>query len=94
MKFIIIEADAYSMLLSHVGELTKAVRELKKKVLPENPEWMDAQEVCQALKISKRSLQYLRQMGKIQYTMFGNKAYFKQSDIIQLLDSHTQKNLK
>ncbi|WP_295937281.1 helix-turn-helix domain-containing protein [uncultured Alistipes sp.] len=53
---------------------------------------MDVQEVCQALKISKRSLQYQRQTGNIPYSMIGNKVYFKASEINELLDSQKSNN--
>ena len=86
-EYLIIEADAYELLCLRVRELLHTVQELKNKIKPEYPEWMDAQQVCQALHISKRSLQYYRQAGIVLYSMIGNKVYFKIKDIQKVLDS-------
>ncbi|WP_289299983.1 helix-turn-helix domain-containing protein [Xylanibacter muris] len=47
---------------------------------------MDNAEVCRQLHISKRTLQYLRNSGKLPYSTLGNKCYYKPEDVRVLLD--------
>ena len=46
---------------------------------------MDAQEVCLALNISKRSLQGYREYGIIPYSCIGGKYMYKESDLVRVL---------
>lgn len=48
---------------------------------------MDGQEVCRALHISKRTLQFYRDHGIVGYTFIDRKCYYKASEIKALLDS-------
>ncbi|MCD7964001.1 MAG: helix-turn-helix domain-containing protein [Alistipes sp.] len=48
---------------------------------------MDTEDVCNALKVSKRSLLYHRNTGKIPFTYIGSKVYYKAEDIQKLLFS-------
>ncbi|MCD7930169.1 MAG: helix-turn-helix domain-containing protein [Tannerellaceae bacterium] len=52
--------------------------------------WLDNQDVCQILSISKRSLQTYRDNNTLPYTQIGSKMYYKPEDIEQLLSSITQ----
>lgn len=45
-------------------------------------------EVCRLLHISKRTLQYLRNSGKLPYSTLGNKCYYKLEDVKVLLDKN------
>ena len=38
--------------------------------------WLDHQDVCLKLKISKRTLQTLRDNGTLAYTKIGNRTYY------------------
>lgn len=49
---------------------------------------MTSEEVCKALSISKRALQYYRSSNIIPYTSLGNKILYKESDIARILDNH------
>ena len=52
-----------------------------------------AEEVCKALSITKRALQYYRSAGIIPYTALGNKVLFRDDDIRQLLEKNLIKSL-
>lgn len=52
----------------------------------EMKEWLDSQEVCMILDISKRKLQYLRNFQKIPYSMINGKIYYKPEDIKKYID--------
>ena len=44
-------------------------------------EWLDNQDVCQLLNISKRTLQTLRDNGTLAYTQINHKTYYKPEDV-------------
>lgn len=53
--------------------------------------WLDAQEVCQLLHISKRTLQYYRKSGRLPCSMIENKCYYKAADIERLVNESRMK---
>lgn len=55
--------------------------------------WMDNQEVCGILRISKRTLQVYREKGLLPFTRIKNKFFYKPEDVQSLLESsyHPQK---
>ena len=50
----------------------------------------DNQDLCMLLQISKRTLQFYRDTGKISFSIIGHKCYYKESDITELLNSNTK----
>lgn len=48
-------------------------------------QWLDNQDVCLLLQISKRTLQSYRNNGTLPYSMLNNKCYYKAADIAALL---------
>ena len=66
-------------------ELVVRLRALKK--------WMDNQEVCGILRISKRTLLVYREKGLLPFTRIKNKFFYKPEDVQSLLESsyHPQK---
>lgn len=44
-------------------------------------EWLDHCDVCRKLKISKRTLQTLRDNGTLAYTKIGNRTYYLPEDV-------------
>ena len=57
---------------------------------PETDEWLDNDAVCRRLNISPRTLQTLRDTGKIPFSMVGHKYYYKACDISELLNSKAE----
>ena len=53
--------------------------------------WLDIQEACQALKISKRTLQSYRDNGILPFSQIGGKIYFRSADIEEHLNRHYNK---
>ena len=51
-------------------------------------DWLDTEQVCLALKISKRTLEVWRYNGKISFSKFNNKCFYKRSDIQTILDKN------
>lgn len=48
--------------------------------------WLDNQEVCDILNISKRTLQTYRDSGKLSYSQIGYKIYYRPEDVEQLIE--------
>lgn len=87
MEITIIETSAYLELKRQLSMLSVQLSDFQKKVSPVSPEkWLDAQEVCLALGISKRSLQNHRDRGLIPYSSIGGKCFYKEADIQKILE--------
>lgn len=54
---------------------------------------LDNQEVCQMLKISKRTIYRYKDEGLPSYHIF-HKTWFKESDILEFMKTHFDENLK
>lgn len=49
-------------------------------------EWLDNQEVCAILHVSKRTLQTYRDNGTLSYSQIGHKMYYRSEDVRALMD--------
>lgn len=47
--------------------------------------WLNHQDVCLKLKISKRTLQTLRDNGTLAYTKIGNRTYYLPEDVERIV---------
>ena len=88
LKFI--SDDAYNHLLRKLEEILDYVAASKRKN-PLDDTWLDNQEVCSILKISKRTLQTYRDTGMLPYSKINGKVYFKAADIQNHLLSNYNK---
>ena len=72
-------------------EKTKEVNALLQGLIKQNlarlikVTWMDGQDVTQAFKITRKTLSFLRDSGKLPFTMLHEKYIYKYSDIGALL---------
>ena len=86
MELVVIEKNEYLRLKHQVEDLSTQIESVKKKfgsVVKEK--WLDAQEVCLVLNISKRSLQSYREHGIIPCSFIGGKYMYKESDLARIL---------
>lgn len=51
-------------------------------------EWLNSDDVCDILQISKRSLQTYRDSGLLGYTKTEGKIYYRPNDIQTLINNH------
>lgn len=49
-------------------------------------EWLDNEDVCRLLNVSKRTLQSYRDSGKLEFSQINHKIYYKQKDIEAFLN--------
>lgn len=89
MNCILIETSAYTDLQAHVHRLLERVSALE-ALTEKSPSvrWLTTDDVCKALSITKRALQYYRSCGIIPYTAIGNKVFFREDDIRHLLEKN------
>ena len=86
MELVVIEKNAYLRLKQQVEDLFTQIEAVKKKFgIVEKEKCMDAQEVCLALNISKRTLQSYREYGIIPCSFIGGKYMYKESDLVRVL---------
>ena len=94
MNCILIETSAYADLQAHIQRLLErisALHGLSEKSHANR--WLTIEEVCKALSITKRALQYYRSCGIIPYTALGNKVLFREDDIRCLLEQNLIKHV-
>ncbi len=81
-----IEARTYEAMMSRFEEFSKKVDLLCQRYGGKEPgEWLDNQDVCMMLGISKRTLQSLRDSGKLEYSIVGRKVFYRPEDVQALI---------
>ena len=86
MTGIIIEQKAFEVLCSKIENLADAIMRFKQSEQNGKlSKWLDSQDVCTALDISPRTLQYYRNKGIIPYSYIGNKIYYEELKIASIL---------
>ena len=71
--------NRFDILGEHLGDLQK------KRNSIDGEELLDNQDLLQMLKISNRSLQRYRSIGKLPYYTISGKLYYKSSDVHQFI---------
>ena len=87
MDVKIIPNEEFKQLLNIIEGLDKKIEKLAKQN-PLEETWLDIEEVCVILKISKRTLQTYRDNGILSFSQHGTKIYFKASDIQKYLEDN------
>ena len=93
MYVITIEEKAYEAMEKHFDLFVKEIEQLCEGIKM-GDKWLDNQEVCMLLHISKRTLQYYRDSGTLPFSRFGIKCFYKVSDVEKLLSNSTIKGIK
>ena len=95
MEVITIESKAFLELIKKLEEIETRVTETGQS----DPEilqgkkgtkeaWLDNDDACHLLRVSKRTLQNYRDNGTLPFSKFGNKIYYKAADIEKHLNKH------
>lgn len=100
MEVITIENEKFSRLLINLEKLTRELQSQNKgrtttKDQAKPPvnlnykeQWLDNEEACEFLKVSKRTLQNYRDNFILPYSQIGRKVYYKTSDLQTLLEKN------
>lgn len=91
MQVITIESEAFQKLVNQLEAINKKLNEQNEST-PLSDVWMDNQDVCALLHVSKRTLQHYRDTGKIPFSQVGAKIYYKATDVDEFLGKHYKKN--
>ena len=96
MEIVSIEARTFEAMMSRFQAMTQKVAALRKRSKSkELKEWLDSQDVCETLGVTKRTVQTLRETGKLGYTMIAHKVYYRREDVKKFLDaSVTRKEVR
>ena len=96
MEIISIEARIYAAMMERFQATVRKVAALRKySESKELKEWLDSQDVCEILGITKRTVQTLRETGKLGFTMIAHKVYYRSEDVKKFLDaSVTRKEVR
>lgn len=91
-----IEARTYEAMIERFRATVQKVTDMRKRCQSkELKEWLDSQDVCEILGITKRTVQTLRETGKLSYTMITHKIYYRREDVKKFLDkSVTRKEVR
>lgn len=93
MQVITIESQAFQDLMSKIDNLENKFEEISRKATtPLGEKWLDNQDVCLELKISKRTLQYYREESLIPYSMIKHKIFYRAKDVNAFLMSNYHKS--
>lgn len=77
--------EAFTKIMTRLDQIEKKV---VNPTTPFSKEWIDTQEVCEMLHLSKRTLQNYRDQGKIPFSQIDGKMYYRHKDIMNILESN------
>ena len=81
-KIISIEAQTFEAMLDRFDSFIKKVESICEQNTDKSlQKWLDNQDVCEILKISKRTLQTYRDNGTLPYSQIGHKMLYKPEDV-------------
>ena len=88
---VIMDAALFDLLLEKLNRLVNEVRKIRNRKDAILEKWLDNQEVCEIIGISKRTLQTLRDTGKLAFTMIEHKIYYRPKDVEVFINNHIKK---
>ncbi len=91
MEVINIEAQTFEAMMSRFDAFAQKVETLCEGQDKSLHRWLDNQDVCQILNISKRTLQTYRDNGTLAYTQINHKVFYKPEDVEKVINKLKQK---
>lgn len=86
MEIINVESRTWEMMMATLKNFAEKVEALCTVTGDKSlKKWLDNQEVCEILGISKRTLQTYRDNGTLSYTQIGHKMYYRPKDLESLI---------
>jgi carbamoylphosphate synthase small subunit len=81
MEIVNIEARTFEAMMTRFETLERKMNSLHSEQDKSLKKWLDNQDVCLILNISKRTLQTYRDNGTLPYSQVNHKMYYKPDDI-------------
>lgn len=94
MEVIMMEARTYEAMMERFEQFVQKMDALCQRHSGDTKKWLDSQDVCIMLNVSKRTLQSLRNSGKLGYSMIGHKIYYRPQDVQQLIENAYRKGVQ
>ncbi len=86
MEIINIEARTFEAMLNRFEVFTHRLCTIIKQSESKSfKDWLDNQDVCEILSVSKRTLQAHRDTGRLEYSLIGNKIFYRPEAIKEFL---------
>jgi hypothetical protein len=92
MEIINIEARTFETMTERFKQFVQRINSLCSPQNKRLRKWLDNQEVCMMLKISKRTLQTYRDNGTLPYSQINHKMYYKSEDVEWVLNQLKNKS--
>ena len=86
MEIINIEARTFEVMTEKFRQFSIKVNNICRSQDKSLAKWLDNQDVCMILNISKRTLQTYRDNDTIPYSQINHKMYYKPEDVEQMLN--------
>ena len=88
MEVIAIQKSVFDGMKNEFKELLELTENATRKYTSifKEEKWLDNQEVCDVLRINKKTLQAYRAKGILPFSRIKNKLFYKPEDIQRLLD--------
>ena len=89
MEVIAIQKSALDGMQNELRELLEMTENAIRRYTPifKEEKWLDNQEVCLMMNITKRTLQTYKDKGLLPYSKLNRKNYYKRSDVQALLEA-------
>ena len=89
MEVIAVQKSALDGMKNEIIELLKLAENATRKYTSifKEEKWLDNQEVCLMMNITKRTLQTYKDKGLLPYSKLNRKNYYKRSDVQALLEA-------
>ena len=85
MEIVNIEARTFEAMMTRFEALEQKMNSLHSEQDKSLKKWLDNQDVCLILNISKRTLQTYRDNGTLPYSQVNHKIYYKPNDIERVM---------
>lgn len=89
MEVITIESEAFKTLLGKIEKIAEFVSEARLPGEEKKEAWLDSNQLADALGISTRTLQRLRDENLISYSMLRGRCMYKLSEVERCLEERT-----
>ncbi len=94
MELISMDVKIFDALALRVGMIEEKVATLYRKQTDVGLKtWLDNQDVCQTLGITKRTLQTYREKGLLPFSRIRHKVFYKPEDVEKLLQMSHHQNI-
>ena len=89
MEVIAIQKSAFDGMKNELKDLLEMTKDATEKYVSifNKEKWLDNQEVCLMMNITKRTLQTYKDKGLLPYSKLNRKNYYKRSDVQALLEA-------